>query len=45
MIPYQGGKGQQIIKSVRETIKRLLSSNTKVQKSLSMVTNLVHVSI
>ena len=31
MIPYQGGKGEQGIKSVRKTIKRLLASNIKVQ--------------
>ena len=31
MIPYQGGKGAQIIKSDRKTIKRLLPSNVKVQ--------------
>ena len=30
MIPYQGGKGEQVIKSVRKTIKRLLPSNIKV---------------
>ena len=31
MIPYQGGKGEQIIKSDRKTIKRLLPSNVRVQ--------------
>ena len=30
MIPYQGVKGEQVIKSVRKTIKRLLPSNIKV---------------
>ena len=29
MIPYQGGKGEQVIQSVRKTIKRLLPSNIK----------------
>ena len=33
LIPYQGGKGEQVIKSVRETVKRLLPSNIKVQVS------------
>ena len=33
MIPYQGGKGEQVIKSVRKTINRLLPSNMKVQVS------------
>ena len=33
MIPYQGGKGEQVIKSVRKTIKRLFSINIKVQIS------------
>ena len=35
MIPYQGGKGEQVIKSVRKTIKRLLPSNIKVQVSFT----------
>ena len=30
MISYQGGKGEQVINSVRKTIKRLLPSNIKV---------------
>ena len=30
MIPYQGGKGEQVLNSVRKTIKRLLASNIKV---------------
>ena len=30
MIPYQGGKKEQVIKSVRKTIKRLLPSSIKV---------------
>ena len=44
MIPYQGGKGEQAIKTIRKTIKRLLPSNIKVQVFL-LVTNLIHVSI
>ena len=35
MIPYQGRKGEQVIKSVRRTIKRLLLSNIKVQVSFT----------
>ena len=35
MIPHQGGKGEQVIKSVRKTIKRLLPSNIKVQVSFT----------
>ena len=35
MIPYQGGKGEQVIKSVRKTIKRLLPSNIKVKVSFT----------
>ena len=35
MIPYQRGKGEQVIKSVRKTIKRLLPSNIKVQVCLT----------
>ena len=35
MIPYQGGKGEQFIKSIRKTIKRLLPSNIKVQVSFT----------
>ena len=35
MIPYQGGKGEQAVKSVRKTIKRLLPSNIKVQLSFT----------
>ena len=35
MIPYQAGKGEQVIKSVRKTIKRLLPSNIKVQVSFT----------
>ena len=35
MIPYQGGKGEQVIKSIRKTIKRLLPSNIKVQVSFT----------
>ena len=31
MIPYQRGKGEQVIKSVRKTIERLWPSNIKVQ--------------
>ena len=31
MIPYQRGKGEQVIKSVGKIIKRLLPSNIKVQ--------------
>ena len=31
MIPYQGGKGEQAIKTIRKTIKRLLPSSIKVQ--------------
>ena len=30
MIPNQGGKGEQVIKSVGKTIKRYLPSNIKV---------------
>ena len=33
MIPYQGGKEEQVIEAVRKTIKRLLLSNVKVQVS------------
>ena len=29
-MPYQGEKGEQVIKSVRKTLKRLLPSNIKV---------------
>ena len=36
MIPYQGGKGEQVIKSIRKTIKRLLPSNIKVQVSFTV---------
>ena len=35
MIPYQGGKEEQAVKSVRKTIKRLLPSNIKVQVSFT----------
>ena len=35
MIPYQGGKGKQAIKTIRKTIKRLLPSNIKVQVSFT----------
>ena len=35
MIPYQGGKGEQVIKPVRKSIKRLLPSNMKVQVSFT----------
>ena len=35
MIPYQGGKGEQAIKTIRKTIKRLLQSNIKVQVSFT----------
>ena len=35
MIPYQGGKREQVIKSVRKPIKRLLPSNIKVQVSFT----------
>ena len=35
MIPYQGEKGEQVIKSFRKTIKRLLPSNIKVQDSFT----------
>ena len=35
MIPYQGGKGEQVVKSVRKTIKRLLPSNIKMQVSFT----------
>ena len=35
IIPYQGGKGEQVMKSVRKTIKRLLSTNIKVQVSFT----------
>ena len=35
MIPYHGGKGEQVIKSVRKIIKRLLPSNIKVQVSFT----------
>ena len=35
MIPYQGGKGEQAIKTTRKTIKRLLPSNIKVQVSFT----------
>ena len=31
MMPYQGEKGQQIIKSVRKTVKRLLPRNIKLK--------------
>ena len=34
MIPYQGGKGEQAIKTIRKTIKRL-PSNIKVQVSFT----------
>ena len=35
MIPYQGVKGKQVVKSVSKTIKRLLPSNIKVQVSFT----------
>ena len=35
MIPYQGGKGEQAIKTIRKTIKRLLPSTIKVQVSFN----------
>ena len=35
MIPNQGGKGEQVIKSVGKTIKRFLPSNIKVQVSFT----------
>ena len=35
MVPYQGGKGEQVIKLARKTIKRLLISNIKVQVSFT----------
>ena len=35
MTPYQGGKGEQVIKGVRKTIKRLLPSNIKTQVSFT----------
>ena len=35
MIPYQGGKGEQAIKTIGKTIKRLLPSNIKVQVSFT----------
>ena len=35
MIPYQGGKGEQAIKTIRKTIKILLPSNIKVQVSFT----------
>ena len=35
MIPYQGGKEEQVIKSVRKIIERLLPSNEKVQVSFT----------
>ena len=35
MIPYQREKGEQVIKSVRKTIKRLLPRNIKVQVCLT----------
>ena len=35
MIPYQGGKGELVMKSVRRTIKRLLLSNIKVKVSFT----------
>ena len=35
MMPYQGEKGEQVIKSVRKTIKRVLPSNIKVQVSFT----------
>ena len=35
MIPYQGGKGEQVIKLARKTIKRLLPSKIKVQVSFT----------
>ena len=41
LISYEGGKVEQVIKSVRKTIKRLLPS----MKFLLLVTNLVHVSV
>ena len=44
MIPYQGQKGEQVIKSVRKTVNRLLQVTQKC-KFLLPVTNLVYVSI
>ena len=41
MIPYQGGKGDQVIKLVRKTIKRLLPKENYYCKFLLLVTNLV----
>ena len=35
MIPYQGRKGEQAIKTIRKTIKRLLPSNIKVKVSFT----------
>ena len=35
MVPYQGGKGEQVIKLARKTTKRLLISNIKVQVSFT----------
>ena len=35
MIPHQGGKEEQAIKTIRKTIKRLLPSNIKVQVSFT----------
>ena len=35
MIPHQGGKGEQVIKSVRKTVKRLLPNNIEVQVSFT----------
>ena len=35
MIPYQGGKGEQAVKTIRKTIKRLLPSKIKVQVSFT----------
>ena len=35
MIQYQGEKGGEVIKSVRKTVKRLLSSNIKLQVSFT----------
>ena len=41
MIPYQGGKGDQVIKLVRKTIRRLLPKENYYCKFLLLVTNLV----
>ena len=43
-MPYGTGKGEQVFKSVKKTIKRLLPSNIKVQVFL-LTTNLLHVSV